>query len=99
VVLALWGIVGSVGSPTATLLNGAGVLKVITIVSVFVGITNIALSIYLTRRVGVIGVCLGSIITQLLITYPTCFFLIRNMFIRLAKAKQEDRTYEVTLLE
>ncbi len=42
--------------------------------------SNLILSIFLTRRLGVIGVCLGSIITQLFITFPTCIVLIRNLF-------------------
>ena len=84
VVLGLWGVVSAVSAPIAMLLNGAGELRVQTIVSVFASLSNLALSIFLTRRLGVMGVCLGSIITQLLITLPICFVLTRNLFRRLA---------------
>jgi ABC-type glycerol-3-phosphate transport system permease component len=62
------------------LLNGAGVLRAQATVAVFASLSNLGLSIYLTRRLGVMGVCLGSIITQLAITFPACFFMIRNLF-------------------
>jgi O-antigen/teichoic acid export membrane protein len=97
-VLALWGIVGTVSSSVATLLNGAGDLKVITITSVFASLSNLALSIFLTRRLGVIGVCAGSIITQLLITLPICFFLIRNLFRRLTTSNIGSEVEEATYL-
>lgn len=80
VVLAVWGVVSAVSTVISMLLNGAGVLKVLTITSVFASLSNLALSIFLTRQLGVMGVCLGSIITQLTITFPACFFIIRNLF-------------------
>ena len=36
--------------------------------------------IYLTRRIGVMGVCLGSIITQVLIMFPVSIYLINKLF-------------------
>jgi O-antigen/teichoic acid export membrane protein len=86
-VLALWLVVNAISGVIAVLLNGAGVLKVQCIVAVIASISNLAISILLTRRYGVIGVCSGSIITTMLITFPTCFYLIRNLFRRLANAK------------
>jgi len=83
IVLAVWVVVNGVSGVIAVLLNGAGVLKAQAIAAVFASLSNLALSILLTRRYGVVGVCLGSIITQLLITFPTCFFLIRRLFKRL----------------
>jgi O-antigen/teichoic acid export membrane protein len=79
VVLAVWGVVSSVSIAISTLLNGTGTVKALAIVSVFVSISNLAVSILLTRRLGVIGVCLGSIITQLVIAFPASFFIIRNL--------------------
>jgi O-antigen/teichoic acid export membrane protein len=90
VVLALWGVVSTVSTAFSMLLNGAGVLKVQTMIAVVASLSNLALSIYLTRRVGVMGVCLGSIITQLLITFPTYSVLIPRLFARLATAKIEN---------
>ena len=89
VTLAVWGVVSGVGGVTAVLLNGAGVMKVQTIVSFFASLSNLALSIFFTRRFGVMGVCLGSIIAQLLITFPASFVVIRLLFRRLAAAKTE----------
>jgi O-antigen/teichoic acid export membrane protein len=87
VVLAVWGVVYTVSVVIGMLLNGAGVLKMLAIASVFASLSNLALSIFLTRRLGVMGVCLGSIISQLLITLPTCLVLIRNLFKKLAEPK------------
>jgi O-antigen/teichoic acid export membrane protein len=89
VTLAVWGVVNAVSGVIAMLLNGTGVLKALTITSVFASFSNLALSIFLTRRLGVMGVCLGSIVTQLLITFSICFVLIRLLFRRLAKEKME----------
>jgi len=79
-VLAVWGVVAAVSAPIAMLLNGAGALKVQTFTAVIAGSINLVLSIILTRRFGVIGVCSGSIITQVLITFPMLFFVVRDLF-------------------
>lgn len=98
VVLAVWGVVNSVSMVTSILLNGAGVLKAQTIVAVFASLSNLALSIFFTRRLGVMGVCLGSIITQLLITFPVYSVLIPRLFMRLESAKIKNCPLEVTYL-
>jgi O-antigen/teichoic acid export membrane protein len=90
VTLAVWGVVNSVSGVIAVLLNGTGVLKALTLTSVFASLSNIALSIFFTRRLGVMGVCLGSIVTQVLITLPVCFVLIRLLFRRLATEKTDN---------
>jgi len=89
-VLAFWGVISAVSATASVLLNGAGVLKVQTIVAVVASLSNLALSILLTRRLGVIGVCLGSILTQLLIAYPALFFLIWNLFSRMDKTRKTN---------
>jgi O-antigen/teichoic acid export membrane protein len=78
--LAVWGVILAAWVPMGILLNGAGSLNFRAPVTVFASLVNLALSIYLTRRLGVMGVCLGSIITQVLIIGPVCAFLIRNLF-------------------
>jgi hypothetical protein len=65
-------------------------------ITVVASLSNLAISIYLTRRLGVIGVFLGTIITQLLITLPVSFSLVRNLFIHLAEAKFESTLIEIT---
>jgi len=95
VVLALWGVVAAASVPIAMLLNGAGALKTQTIIAVIASSINLALSIILTRRFGVIGVCSGSIITQVLIAFPPLLFVVRNLFRRIT-AKPGDGTTHLT---
>ena len=80
IVLAIWGVVNAVSTVVGVFLNGAGILRQQMVVAAVVSVLNLALSIYLTRRFGVIGVCLGSIITQLGITLPIYSIEIRNQF-------------------
>jgi O-antigen/teichoic acid export membrane protein len=91
IVLAVWGVVSAVSVVISTLLNGAGVLKAQTVVVVIASLSNLALSIFLTRRLGVMGVCLGSIITQLAISIPLFLWLIRKLFRDLAQAKMRSQ--------
>ena len=67
----------------AMLLNGAGVLKEQAVVATVASIANLLLSIFLTKRLGTIGVCLGSLFTQLAIVFPAGLFMIRKLFMRL----------------
>jgi O-antigen/teichoic acid export membrane protein len=94
VALALWAVVAAVSAPMAMLLNGAGVLKVQTMIAVVASLSNLALSISLTRRLGVIGVCSGSIITQLLVSLPLYSWAIRNLFKRMARTAIRNEFFE-----
>jgi O-antigen/teichoic acid export membrane protein len=87
VLLAVWAVVNSVSMVTATLLSGTGVLKTLTIAAVIASAANLAFSIVLTRKFGVVGVCAGSIISQLVITLPVTVLVIRGLFRRLDAAK------------
>ncbi len=78
--LAAWGIIAAVWNPVTVLLNGAGSLKIQAPALAFSSVVNLALSIYLTRRLGAIGVCLGSIITQVAIIGPVAVYLIHKLF-------------------
>jgi O-antigen/teichoic acid export membrane protein len=78
--LAVWGVVLAAWVPMSTLLNGVGSLKLRAPVMAFSSLVNLGLSIYLTRHLGVVGVCLGSIITQISINIPLGALLIRNLF-------------------
>lgn len=91
IVLAVWGVVNALSMVTSVLLNGAGVLKPQTVLAVFVSLSNLTLSILLTRWAGVMGVCLGSIIAQILITFPTYFVLIKKLLERLARTTSENK--------
>lgn len=82
--LAIWGVVNSISVVVSVLLNGASILGQQTWLAVIVGVSNLAIFIFLTRHFRVIGVCLGSILTQLLITFPKYVVLIRRLFARLS---------------
>jgi O-antigen/teichoic acid export membrane protein len=101
VILGLWAVVSSVSTPMAMLLNGAGVIKIQTLISTVASLTNLALSVFLTRRLGVVGVCLGSIITQVLIVFSAYFFVIRKLLKSLrwnAFRNSRDQTTQQHLL-
>jgi O-antigen/teichoic acid export membrane protein len=80
IVLASWAVINSVSFVISMLLNGTGTVKLHAVSAVFASVVNLGLSIVLTHRLGVMGVCLGSIISQLAITLPVCFIVIRNLF-------------------
>jgi O-antigen/teichoic acid export membrane protein len=84
VVLAVWCVVNSVSTVVGVFLNGAGILRQQMFVAVAVSLINLALSVYFTRRLGVMGVCLGSIVSQLLITLPIYSWVVRKQFRKLA---------------
>jgi O-antigen/teichoic acid export membrane protein len=87
VALGVWGVVSTISPMVSFLLNGAGIMKEQAILSIIASLCNLALSIVLTRRFGVIGVCLGSIISQLGITLPVYLFLIQRLFRNLEMGK------------
>jgi len=92
IVLSVWGVVSSVAVVMSVLLNGAGVLKQQAALAVVAAASNLALSIFLTKRLGVIGVCLASIVTQLAITFPTHVYLIRRFFRRISSSGPVNAT-------
>jgi O-antigen/teichoic acid export membrane protein len=98
VVLAVWGVVNAVSVVASILLNGMGVLKEQTVLVMIVGVSNLALSIFLTRRFGVMGVCMGSIITQSLIAFPAYAVLITRLFVHIASVKTQRPPLDVTSL-
>lgn len=79
-VLAIWSVVSSISSCISMLLNGAGIVKSQALAAVVSSLTNLGLSILLTRRFGVLGVCAGSIVAQVFIAYPVGFVLVRRLF-------------------
>lgn len=87
IALAAWGVIAAISSSIAILLNGANYLKIQVIVAAIASICNLGLSILLTRRYGVIGVCLGSLITQIVLTIPICSLAVRNLLRQLAQKK------------
>ena len=79
IVLGLWSILSAALTPIALFLNGAGIMKQQMALAIITSVVNLGLSIFMTRRFGVIGVCLGSLITQLLITVPAYVIIIKSV--------------------
>lgn len=78
--LAAWGVIVALTAPVSMMFNGLGVLKPQCLIAIIASLANLALSIFLTKHLGVIGVCLGSVITQVLIVLPSYAYLIRSVF-------------------
>jgi O-antigen/teichoic acid export membrane protein len=79
--LAFWAVLATgVSAPLAMFLNGTGVIRLQALLSVFMAIANLLLSIYLTRRIGISGVIYGSILAQIaVILIPFALYLPRLM--------------------
>ena len=90
IALAVWAVTWALTTAVTAFLNGAGVLKEQAGIVVIASICNLGLSIYLTIHLGVIGVCLGSILTQLFIISPAYFFLVRSLLRRTATLKMSE---------
>lgn len=63
--LAMWAILTGVLGPLAMFFNGANVIKFQVFWSLVMGISNLAMSIVLARRIGVAGVVFGTVMSQL----------------------------------
>ena len=77
---AVWSILSVISAPVAILLNAATVLRFQLIASGFFSLANLGLSIYLTKRIGILGVLYGSICTQLPLL--VCYLLYTRRFLR-----------------
>lgn len=84
-ILAMWAVIEAISTSVGVLLNGLGILKIQMLVAPVTSIINLLLSIYLTRHLGVSGVCLGSLIVQSALTLPFYWIVIRRQFRRMAE--------------
>lgn len=75
--LAAWGIVGTLSSAVSMFLNAAGTaaMRYQAGSAVVMAALNIAISIFLTRRIGTPGVAVGSALSQFIILLPTLLLL------------------------
>jgi len=98
-VLAMWAVIEAISTCVGVLLNGLGILRIQMFVAPITSLINLVLSIYLTRQLGVSGVCLGSLIVQSALTLPFYWLVIRQYFRRIADISSElGRSHaEVTL--
>lgn len=84
--LATWAALNSFNGPLGMFLNGAGALRYQAISCGLMAVTNLALSIYLTRRVGIAGVVLGSIVAQTLFCYLPALIYVPSLIRRMERA-------------
>ncbi len=75
--LSCWSVLSALSVPVAMLLNAANVVGFQVIASGLATTMNICLSIFLTRRLGIIGVVLGSAISQVCVLVPYFLYLYR----------------------
>jgi O-antigen/teichoic acid export membrane protein len=76
--LGAWSLLAGLGGPLAMFLNGLEVMGFQTVCAMLMGLSNIVISVFLVRRIGVSGVIYGSIIAQILfILLPSAFYVPR----------------------
>lgn len=92
--LATWGVIFSVSASIAAFLNAASIVMFQVVLACISCPSNLALSVYLTERVGPAGVVYGSIITQTIIILIPCSFFLRSYLARMADspAKHNQQT-------
>jgi len=77
--LSCWAVLATgISTPLAMFLNGTGIIRLQAVLGVLMAIVNLALSIYLTRHIGISGVIFGSIIAQVaIVLIPFALYLPR----------------------
>jgi O-antigen/teichoic acid export membrane protein len=90
--LGVWSVFTAVSGSLASFLNGVGFIKVQAICGVFMALTNIGMSIYLTRHIGISGVVYGSILSQL-----CCIFIPYGLLLPRLLARVERQFYDMPL--
>lgn len=74
--LGAWTLLSSIGGTWAMFLNGASVIRFQVICALLMCTTNIVLSIFLTRIIGISGVVFGSLISQILfVSLPSMIYI------------------------
>jgi O-antigen/teichoic acid export membrane protein len=76
---ALWGIVTAINNPLNTFFNGMSEVKFLVILSVLAAPTNLALSIFLTRHLGIPGPVWGSVISNTIIVLLPCAIFVPRL--------------------
>jgi len=84
--LAAWAALNSINGPVGMFLNGVGALRYQAIACSLMAVANLALSIFFTRRLGIAGVVLGSIVAQALFSYLPALVYVPRLFKRMERA-------------
>lgn len=82
VALALWTTYGSFVFPYSQLLNGAGILKPQVALGIGMAIANLAISLALTRWIGLPGPPLGSLLAHITVALVPTLLLTRSLLRR-----------------
>jgi len=81
--LGAWTIVNSFNGPLAMLLNGIQALRFQVVCALTMAVANLGLSIVLTHRVGVAGVVLGTVVSQVLFILLPSFIFVPRVLARM----------------
>lgn len=81
--LAAWNVLNAVTQPMAMLFNGAGVVTVQVVAAIVMTVVNVALSVVLTRHVGLSGPVLGSLVAAFLCSLLPALVVVRGLLRRL----------------
>jgi len=85
VALAVWTVLLGISGALAMFLNGVGAIRFQAICATAMMVTNIVLSIALTKAVGMEGVVLGSIAAQTVCTLVPCSIYARRVLARVSE--------------
>jgi O-antigen/teichoic acid export membrane protein len=80
--LGISGVLSAVSSTTAMFLNGLSVIRFQVVIAALGAFTNIAISVSLTRRIGIPGVVYGSILSQVVVVAVPYYWYLRRYFQR-----------------
>lgn len=78
--LGVWSVVGAISPAFAVFFNGLSIVRFQLLVAALGSLSNIALSIFLTHRIGVSGVVYGSVLSQVFaVLIPAAFYTRRHL--------------------
>ena len=63
--LGIWSVVAAVSNAIAVFFNGLSIIRFQLLVASLGSLSNIALSVHLTHRIGISGVVYGSVLSQI----------------------------------
>jgi O-antigen/teichoic acid export membrane protein len=95
--LASWAILSGISGALAMFLNGIGFIRVQAICSVFMAVSNVGLSIYLTRHIGISGVIYGSLVSQILCVFIPCGVFLPRVLAKIGQCSQRAACAESQL--
>jgi O-antigen/teichoic acid export membrane protein len=78
--LGIWSVVAAVSNAIAVFFNGLSIIRFQLLVASLGSLSNIALSVHLTHRIGISGVVYGSVLSQIFVfLIPSAFYIRRYL--------------------